>query len=230
MLQKLSRLWRKFATDHPCIGCQQNRVYQGVCFACYDSLKLHTQESCEYCAKPVIAPHTECLQCQLNPPDFDRCSAIFDYTYPVAEWLHACKYQKRIELAHILAECLCEGLPQTPPGIDIIIAMPLDQRKQSIRGFNLAEIFAKKLSTHWHIPMLNDAVTRSESSQAQAGLSFEERQKNIKGIFKVNASVYGASIALIDDVLTTGATLSELSKTLKKEGASWIEAWVFARA
>ena len=117
--------------------------------------------------------------------------------------------------------------------IDLIIPMPMHPKRLQERGFNQALEIAKLISKLLDIPLDYQSCTRNKLSPPQASLPLKERVKNIRGVFGINdahaKNLKGLKIALIDDVMTTGASLNELAKTVKKAGASHVECWVLAR-
>lgn len=121
-------------------------------------------------------------------------------------------------------------LQHLPPKTDILIPTPLHKHRLKERGFNQSHLLAKHLSTHTHTPLLLDAVFRIRDTPKQSLLNEKTRQQNLNGAFHVYPhKIAGLSITLVDDVLTSGATLHALASTLKKAGARHVNAWVLAR-
>ena len=232
MLAHMFRYWHSLLTDQPCIGCQQVRVTQGVCVDCFSVLE-RLDHLCQQCARP-LGQQSWCGYCAIDPPEFDRCHPCFHYGYPIMSWLQACKYQKRMDLAYVLADCMIAAWADehTPTGIDVLIPMPMSPSKRTQRGFNVAEILGEQLAHHWGILWSAKLVTRQDrqTQQAQAGLNLEDRQRNIQGVFQASDALQGTAVGVVDDVLTTGATFSELTRTLREVGVDWVEGWILARA
>lgn len=113
--------------------------------------------------------------------------------------------------------------------IDLIIPMPLHPQRLKERSFNQSLEIAKLLAKQHHTPLDYSSCIRTKYTPPQASLPLKERTKNIKGVFDVNAELSNKRIAIVDDVMTTGASLNELAKTLKKAGATHVECWVVAR-
>ena len=146
------------------------------------------------------------------------------------------KYGNTLNISHTFGQLLTEKSPFE--AVDLIIPMPMHPTRLKERGFNQALEIAKVLSKNSkqkldYAKLDYTSVTRQTLTPPQASLPLKERVKNIKGAFKVNTEIIdklaGKRIAIVDDVMTTGASLNELAKTLKKAGASHVECWVIAR-
>jgi ComF family protein len=203
--------------DSPCI--------HAVCKACLNDLPRHPQTSCPQCG--LSSDGNVCGSCLNNPPDFDATKAVFLYAYPVDAMMLRYKYGKHLNLGDTFAEFLAEKVALE--SIDLIIPMPMHPQRLKERGFNQALEIAKVLTKNNKEKLDYKSVERQTLTPPQASLPLKERVKNIKGAFKVNTDLAGKRIAIVDDVMTTGASLNELAKTLKKAGASHVECWVIAR-
>lgn len=141
------------------------------------------------------------------------------------------KYGSMLNISQIFGQLLSQKI--NSGGVDLIIPMPMHPTRIKERGFNQALEIAKVLDnvlTENHAKKLDyKSATRQKLTPPQASLPLKERVKNIKGAFQVNSDLTGKRIAIVDDVMTTGASLNELAKTLKKAGASHVECWVVAR-
>ena len=141
------------------------------------------------------------------------------------------KYGNNLNLGDAFGAFLAEKVNSEDylKNIDLVIPMPMHPQRLKERGFNQALEIAKVLTKNNKQKLDYKSVQRQTLTPPQASLPLKARVKNIKGAFKVNASFTGKTIAIVDDVMTTGASLNELSKTLKKAGASHVECWVIAR-
>ena len=233
---KLSTNILKQATfKQSCVLCASLETNNhAVCAACLNELPWHPNTSCPQCglASSGTALHTiVCGSCLNSPPDFDATKAVFLYAYPIDAMMLRYKYGNSLNLGALFGEFLAEKtLLKT---IDVIIPMPMHPQRLKERGFNQALEIAKVLCKNHKEKLDYKSVTRQTLTPPQASLPLKERVKNIKGAFNVNADkldkLQGKRIAIIDDVMTTGASLNELAKTLKKAGASHVECWVIAR-
>jgi ComF family protein len=163
--------------------------------------------------------------------DFIRSTTWF--TGCVPEMVHLLKYSGRRDLAPLMAELtLAGGLEQRLPARpELIVAVPLHWRRKIRRGFNQSELLAAELADLTGIPLADRPVVRVRSTSTQTRLSPEQRRRNVAGAFACHGtSVDGKAILIIDDVMTTGATLGEVARSLDEAGARRVFAWSFARA
>jgi ComF family protein len=200
-----------------------------VCTACLNELPWHPTSSCPQCG--LSSSGVVCGSCLNSPPDFDATKAVFLYAYPIDAMMLRYKYGNNLNLGDTFAEFLAEKTALD--NIDLIIPMPMHPQRLKERGFNqaleIAKVLNKLFPKNTREKLDYKSVVRQTLTPPQASLPLKERVKNIKGAFKVNANLAGKRIAIIDDVMTTGASLNELAKTLKKAGASHVECWVIAR-
>lgn len=207
----------------------------GICIDCQKHLPWHTQPQCPQCG--LLSFNNQiCGHCLKSPPDFDATYSLFTYDFPLDALLHRYKYGSMLNLSHSFANLMASHLLQNhinTQEIDLIIAMPMHKKRLQERGFNQALEIAKLVSSQLKIPLDYQCCQRNKLTPPQASLPLKERIKNIRGVFSLNekpaSKLAGLRIALIDDVMTTGASLNELAKTIKKAGASHVECWVIAR-
>jgi ComF family protein len=209
-----------------CFVCGQASGDRLVCAACEADLPFLEGPSCPVCALPA-ADGLRCGACQNSPPAFDATSAVFRYAFPVEHIVQGLKYRHRLPLAGWLAEALARRLDAT--GVDCIIPLPLSAQRMKERGFNQAQELARPLARHFGLPLLAEASLRVADSAPQASLPWKERQANIRQAFECRVDLAGKTIAVVDDVMTTGATLNEFARMLKLHGARRVENWVAAR-
>jgi len=199
-----------------------------ICKACAHDLP-RIGPACPVCALPVPGGRA-CGSCLARPPAFDGTIAAFAYAFPVDRLVHAFKYQGRLALAEwsagaILAERLRLG--RADP--DRLVALPLSLERQRERGYNQAAEIARVVAARTGIPLLSAGVRRVRAAPPQAMLPWAARERNVRGAFACAADLTGLRIAVIDDVMTTGASLSELAGTLRGAGAAGVENWIVAR-
>jgi len=177
------------------------------------------------CAVP-LASGTVCGACLDRPPRFDRVEAVFAYRYPVDALVHAYKYGGRLALARPLGEALAQRVARD---VDVIVPMPLARGRLAERGFNQALEIARVIAAGTGIRLLPGACRKVADTPPQAVLPWKERAKNVRRAFVCDADLEGRRVAVVDDVLTTGATLNELARVMRKAGAVEIRGWVVAR-
>jgi len=203
----------------------------GLCNGCLQSLPWHIAPKCPQCGLP--SDGLICGSCLNSAPSFDATHALFSYDYPLDRLLQHYKYKESLHLADTFSALLMDSLLDADlnqqHNIDLIMPMPMHHERLKQRGFNQALEVARLISKDSQIKLDYASCQRIKLTPPQASLPHKERIKNIRGAFQCNKSLQGLSIALVDDVMTTGASLNELAKTLKQAGAAHVECWVIAR-
>jgi ComF family protein len=198
-----------------------------LCDACTRALPW-TTSVCPACALPTIEG-TICGACLARPPPFAATVAAWLYAFPVDQLMQAFKYGGQLALAEPLADALVATVRRL--GVlrpDAIVALPLAPSRQRQRGFNQAHEIARRVAHSIGVPLVRGLV-RVRDAAPQAGLSLEERARNMKNAFVANAAIAGRHIAIVDDVMTTGATLAAAARAARRAGAAGVDAWVVAR-
>jgi ComF family protein len=209
-----------------CVLC--DAVTRGdFCPACEKNLPHLSLHHCLVCALPMMESSV-CGACLANPPAFDTCVAAVNYAFPVSALLHSLKYQNNHAMAPVLADLLTARIDAGPLP-DFIVPMPLHPARLRERGFNQAIEIARRVSKKSGVPVLSAICRRVKDTPSQTGLPWKEREKNIRNAFACEADLSGKRVAILDDVMTTGSTLNELAKVLRKYGATHISGWVVAR-
>lgn len=209
----------------PCLLCGAPSRERAWCDACEAALPYLIPAHCPQCALPAHGGAV-CGHCLQRPPYFDRTVAAFAYDFPVDKLVQALKFNEHLALARSLARTLGLRIVVRPDGI---VPMPLHPARLRERGFNQSLELARHLARQLDIPLLSHAVQRVRDTPPQAGLRWKERKKNLRQAFSCDGAVAGKHIAIVDDVMTTGASLNELAKVLKAAGARDVSAWVVAR-
>jgi ComF family protein len=199
-----------------------------LCGACHADLPWLPRPCCPVCALPTPGAAV-CGRCIANPPHFDATRAALAYRYPIEPLMQFYKYRGGVAVGALLAKLLGAAVSTAGP-IDFIAFVPLSGARLAERGFNQALEIARPLSKSLAIALRTDVCFRARHTGAQAALPYAERRKNVRGAFACLEDLSGLRIAVVDDVMTTGATLDEIAKTLKKRGAIHVENWVVARA
>jgi len=202
-----------------CVLCAAPVRHERICTGCSAELPRMPPGRCTVCAVP-LASGAFCGACQQKPPAFERISAAFAYDFPVDALIHAFKYGRRLALAPVLGEMLAGC---TAPEADLLMPMPLSRQRLYKRGFNQALEIARVLSRRYRLPL------EATGCRKVVETAPKERAKNVRRAFVCDAPVTGLRIAVVDDVLTTGATLNELARVLLKAGAASVTGWVVAR-
>ncbi len=220
-----------------CAICQeplQNISRIPVCPSCLDAPQpLVAEHACQQCQTAFLndfplRPDGICPLCRTGETYFDRVYSYGSYDQSLARLLHLFKYGRIKTLAEPLARMMVRGLPSQEQ-FDLVVPMPLHWKKQLLRGFNQSELLSREIGPRLGVPVI-PALKRIRSTDVQAGLTLSQRRKNVQGAFQVSdTNIQGKKILLIDDVLTTGATVSAAAKVLRKQGTARITVLTLAR-
>ncbi|MFT6464636.1 MAG: ComF family protein [Halopseudomonas sp.] len=217
------------STDH------RASVQQGLCEPCRRDLPwLGTR--CRQCALPLPFAGQLCGKCQQHPPAYSQVICPFLYRFPLDSLVPAFKYHNQLIygrlLAHLLTDYVTYAYQEQQHALpDALIPMPLYRQRQAQRGFNQALELARPVARALACPLLSSALKRVQATHTQQGLTAQQRKHNLRGAFACSApdKVAGLHLALIDDVLTTGATADEAAHTLLQAGAHSVSVWCVAR-
>lgn len=210
-----------------CVLCQA-ASYQDICTACLHELPRLSPTHCPTCLLPVPTSQT-CGTCLRRPPAWDQVTAALRYTYPVDALIQALKYRSNLPLAPILAELLLAKLPQNNLP-DYVIPVPLHPARLRDRGFNQALEISRYLCKKTGCKLLSNACSRTRHTPSQTEIPWKKRKQNVRRVFACQQNFSGKRVALVDDVMTSGATLNELAKVVLRQGAASVQIWVVARA
>ena len=218
-------------------GCVLDQPTSGpVCRACWAAASRVAGPFCDVCGDPlaswrvVSAAEGVCVRCRRAPAAFDRGRAAGEYEGTLREIIHAFKYDGRRSLARPLAAMMRDAGSELLRDADFVVPVPLHPWRRLRRGFNQAEALATWLER----PVVN-ALRRSRATQPQAGLTARQRRRNVRNAFRLSRRLRGpalqnATVVLVDDVRTTGATLDACARVLKNAGARNVRVLTVARA
>ncbi len=210
-----------------CLLCAADSPHGLLCPACSADLPRLPVARCPQCSLPTT--HGErCGACLKDPPDFSRTIALFRYEFPVDRIIHALKYGHQLPLAAWLGARLAELANAADH--DLVLPLPLHPERLHERGFNQSGEIARSLARALDLPLDVDSLTRTRPTPPQAALPLKERSRNVRGAFACAADLSGKRVLLVDDVMTSGATLRECARVIKLHGASGIAVAVVARA
>jgi len=210
-----------------CVNCHvpvQERRWGGACPKCWSSLIQLEPPFCPKCGDPAPAIENLCGSCLKDEHAFDFARSALLFTATLREIIHHLKYSDRVSLAKPLGDFLKECLDREAFRGELIIPVPLHRSRQRLRGFNQAELIAARLGR----PLAGRLISRRKNTSSQTGLSRSERKRNLAGAFHVCGTVKG-SVIVVDDVYTTGSTMDEIARTLKRAGAERVEVLTVAR-
>ncbi|MFZ5483970.1 MAG: ComF family protein [Pseudomonadota bacterium] len=211
----------------PCVLCAARSRAGRVCPACLASLPRLPAARCPRCAAPGLAGAV-CGACLRRAPAFDRAEASFVYADPVDLLIQRFKYDGETGLADLLAARPWGDA--APPEVDLLIPMPLHPDRLRERGYNQAALLATRLGRGLGLMPALDLCRRTRPTAPQAGQPGKARRRNVRGAFACDHDLGGRRVLLVDDVMTSGASLDELARTVKAAGAIGVSAWVAARA
>ena len=218
---------KRMLPAQPCVLCG-SMSHDGLwCAGCDGAMPYLDAAHCPSCALPTPSGEI-CGQCLGHPPLFARATAVFGYTFPLDKLIQAMKYGEQLALANAFSEKLAHGIDKSDLP-DCIIPMPLHPAKLRERGFNQSLLLAAKAARELGIKLLPDTCQRVRDTPPQSALPWKERKRNMRDAFRCDVDLTGMHVALVDDVLTTGASLNALAEAVQKRGAIKISAWVVAR-
>ncbi|NND45991.1 MAG: ComF family protein [Xanthomonadales bacterium] len=216
----------------PCVVCRLDQQANGLCPACRRHLPW-VPRACRRCALPLPAgPDRLCGACLSHPPVFDAALAPLRYRFPVDRLVHAFKFQRDLAAGRVLTELLVEQI--TASGempADLIVPVPMHRWRLAARGLNPAFEIARRCGQSLTVCVAAHQLQRSRHTRTQTGLDAAARRRNLRGAFRWRGQcVAGQVVALVDDVMTTGSTVSECTRVLKRAGAGRVSVWALARA
>jgi competence protein ComFC len=172
-----------------------------------------------------------CRECASGDLALQGARAVSPHLSPLREAVHGLKYDGLRVLAEPLSLLMAEAWRRTSWRVDVLVPVPLHERRLRQRGYNQSLLLADALSKHLGVPMEEQLLTRERNTLSQVGLSPEERWLNVGGAFRCHGeSLQGKDILLVDDVFTTGATLEACAQALKKSGSAHVWALTVTRA
>ncbi len=187
---------------------------------------------CRRCGLELVRPVELCGRCTTRLPGFDSAWPGFAYRGDIERLVQRFKFQRDLAAGRLIARLLARSLQdQLTPRPDLMIPVPLHYRRRLARGFNQAEFLCRDLSRHFSGLPWTAALTRPRATLAQSDLPADRRRGNVRGAFKLKHLPPGAKhVSLVDDVMTTGSTLHECARVLKRAGVERVDVWVVARA
>jgi len=213
-----------------CAGC--GRWGKRYCEDCLSKTRLITNPICQICGDLLEdESRVTCHRCQNHDVAYAAVRSWAQFAEPLQSAIHQLKYYHDIGLAGNLAKHLTELLTNIGWSVDLITAIPLGQTRQKERGYNQAALLARPISWETGIKFEPRAVVRQKNTLKQTGLNSQERQTNMAGAFLAQRSVvFNKSILLVDDVITTGATMNACAQALRDSGARKVYGVTLARS
>ena len=241
--QKLPGLLRhtvRFFLPADCATCGVPLTTDSVplfCTTCWDTIAPLKLARCSQCDRPLpspialtYSPAHRCHHCTVRPPAYDKAWTLYPYLPPLQDAICLFKYRGKVSLAKSLGQLMLAALPVAVE-IDLVIPVPLHPSRLREREFNQSLLLADQVAKHLGRPLSFTNLVRTAPSEPQSTLSRKERMKNLRRAFAVRRpeSIAGKRILLIDDVFTTGTTVNECAKVLRKSGADAVLVLTLAR-
>jgi competence protein ComFC len=222
-------LWSALDLLYPpvCGGC--GKVGSRWCEECKQRVQILNGTICDVCGLPQDA-NGVCDACSADRPRFHALRAWAVFEDPVRKALHGLKYRRDVALGDALAVEVLRYVKELNWDIDMVVPIPLGRQRRRERGYNQVGMIAKPLALALDVEFAPKALARRKETRSQVGLSKQERRENVDGAFQAGAGVNGKTILVMDDVATTGSTLSSSAEAFLSSGAKEVYALTVARA
>jgi len=214
-----------------CLVCgARGQEGRDLCHDCGDLL-VGNRAACPRCALPVAHGYQgPCGHCLRRPPPYDSSWALWRYQSPLDALLLGLKYHRQLPVARLLGGMMADYLVGSSMNLpQALIPVPLHVSRVRERGFNQSIELFTPVARALGVPLLRDSVIRHQATPSQVGLSRVQRRRNLRGVFRVGGGL-PEHVAIVDDVVTTGSTVSELARVLRRSGVRRIDVWSVARA
>ncbi|MEH2564358.1 ComF family protein [Bradyrhizobium sp. AZCC 2289] len=219
-----------------CVACREPVDGEGVCAECWAKLSFIAPPFCPRLGIPFVydpGPELLSMEAIANPPAYARARAAVRYDDVARTLVHALKYQDRTDLAPAMGRWMARAGQELLNQADILVPVPLHWRRGWSRRYNQSGALARIISRQSGVKLASEALRRVRATEQQIGLSRSQRASNVQGAFKVasdrSADIAGRRVILVDDVLTTGATVDACARALLRAKAAAVDVLVFAR-
>lgn len=226
MVNKCLERARRWWLPQSCLRCESH-ADADFCEPCRNTLPW-LKQACRVCAAPLPAVGV-CGVCQRQPPAFGTTVALFRYAPPIDGLIWQLKYHQRLSPARVLGALLAARAAALPRP-DVLVPTPLHPSRLRARGYNQAAEIARTAGKALGIPVNRHVLVRTRATPSQTDLPHAARRANVRNAFAVREPIGGRHIAVVDDVMTTGATADAMARCLRRAGAAAVSMWVIARA
>jgi ComF family protein len=236
-LRSALRLMLDFALPQLCPSCREPLGDgNGLCAQCWSSLSFIEPPYCARLGIPFAydpGPGLLSMEAIANPPSYDRARAAVRYDDISRALVHSLKYSDRLDLSPMMGRWMARAGRELLSDVDALVPVPLHWRRQWARRFNQSAALAGVISGLTGVPVVHGGLKRVRATPQQVGMSKSERAENVQGAFRVatehESDIAGRRLILIDDVLTSGATVDACARALSRAGAGHVDVLVFAR-
>ncbi len=235
-LLNTARLALDIALPTLCVACREPVYGEGVCAACWAKLSFIATPYCPRLGIPFVydpGPELLSMEAIANPPAYNRARAAVRYDDVAKTLVHALKYQDRTDLAPAMGRWMARAGRELLVEADLLVPVPLHWKRGWSRRYNQSGALARVIERQSGVKLATETLRRVRSTQQQIGLTRTERAGNVQGAFKVTpdrkADIAGRRVILVDDVLTSGATVDACARALLRAKAAQVDVLVFAR-
>ena len=230
LLRGLNRCLQQLLAPDICVGCGCDSAGPGSLCDCCGERLLAVPDPCHYCAQPNPLGGLLCPACRLHPPRWQKLIAPLQYRDAARDYLLELKHAQATHLARVLCTHTVAHLRRQWPRPQVLLPVPLHRERLLQRGFNQAREIARLWSADLDIPVDRHALTRIRATPLQSGLSAQQRSDNVRQAFAYAPRLPYRHVAVVDDIVTTGSTVDEITRVLHREGVEFVEIWALARA
>jgi len=231
-----ARLALDIALPTLCVACREPVYGEGVCAACWSKLSFIAAPYCPRLGIPFVydpGPELLSMEAIANPPAYSRARAAVRYDDVARTLVHALKYQDRTDLAPAMGRWMARAGQQLLGEADMLVPVPLHWKRGWSRRYNQSGALARVIERQSGVKLVSEALRRVRQTEQQIGLTRTERASNVQGAFKVapdrKSDIAGRRVILVDDVLTSGATVDACARALLRAKAAQVDVLVFAR-
>jgi ComF family protein len=230
LLRGFTRILEQLLAPGVCLGCGCDPGDTSLlCASCSERLEP-VPNPCLACAQPNPLDGTVCPACRLNPPRWQKLIAPLHYTGATREYLLQLKHAQATHFARALCRHSLDRVRQSLPRPEVLLPVPLHRSRLLERGYNQAQEIARIWAADLDLPVDCRSLSRVRATPLQAGLSASQRADNVRQAFDYAPRRRYRHVALVDDIVTTGSTVAEITRVLHREGVEYVEVWALARA